>query len=94
MAIKYSVEQMKVGFGKDKSEAFVGRVRFGDTISTEKLEEQVGLRTMLPQTVVHTVFANLISTSSKRVMACAWASWGYFVPVSLPKAERATKTFL
>lgn len=62
MAIKYSVEQMKVGFGKDKSTAYVGRARLGDTISTEKLEEQVGLRTMLPQTVVHTVFANLVAS--------------------------------
>lgn len=62
MAIKYSVEQMKVGFGKDKSNAYVGRARLGDTISTEKLEEQVGLRTMLPQTVVHTVFANLVAS--------------------------------
>lgn len=40
MAIKYKVEQAKVGFGKDKSEAYVGRIQLGDTVSTEKLEEQ------------------------------------------------------
>ena len=62
MSIKYSVESMKVGIGKDKREAYVGRVRLGDNISTEKLEEQVALRTMLPQNVVHTVFSNLIDS--------------------------------
>ena len=62
MAIKYKVEQAKVGFGKDKSEAYVGRIQLGDTVSTEKLEEQVALRTMLPQNVVHTVFGNIVES--------------------------------
>lgn len=62
MAIKYKVEQTKVGFGRDKSEAYVGRIQLGDTVSTEKLEEQVALRTMLPQNVVHTVFGNIVDS--------------------------------
>lgn len=62
MAIKYSVEQMRVGFKTDKRDAYVGRIQLGDNISTEKLEEQVALRTMLPQNVVHTVFANLVDS--------------------------------
>lgn len=62
MPVKYTVEQMKVGFGTQKSEAYVGRIQLGDTISTEKLEEQVSLRTMLPESVVHTVFGNIVDS--------------------------------
>lgn len=62
MAIKYSVEQMKVGFGEKKTSAYVGRIQLGDTISTEKLEEQVSLRTMLPRNVVHTVLGNIVDS--------------------------------
>lgn len=62
MAIKYSVEPMRVGLGKDKRDAYVGRIQLSDNISTEKLEEQVALRTMLPANVVHTVFSNLIDS--------------------------------
>lgn len=62
MAIKYSIEPMRVGLGKDKRDAYVGRIQLGDNISTEKLEEQVALRTMLPANVVHTVFSNLIDS--------------------------------
>lgn len=62
MAVKYSVEPMKVGFGSQKTDAYVGRIQLGDTISTEKLEEQVALRTMLPQSVVHTVLGNIVDS--------------------------------
>lgn len=62
MAVKYSVELMKVGFGSQKTDAYVGRIQLGDTISTEKLEEQVALRTMLPQSVVHTVLGNIVDS--------------------------------
>jgi len=62
MAVKYSVEPMKVGFGSQKTDAYVGRIQLGDTISTEKLEEQVSLRTMLPQSVVHTVLGNIVES--------------------------------
>lgn len=62
MAVKYSVEPMKVGFGTQKTEAYAGRIQLGDTISTEKLEEQVSLRTMLPQSVVHTVLGNIVES--------------------------------
>lgn len=48
MAVKYKTEKMKIGFGKDKKEAYVGRIQLGDTIDTEKLEEQVAIRTLLP----------------------------------------------
>ena len=62
MAVKYSVEPMKVGFGSQKTDAYVGRIQLGDTIGTEKLEEQVALRTMLPQSVVHTVLGNIVDS--------------------------------
>lgn len=62
MPVKYSVEKVKIGFGTQKTEAYAGRIQLGDTISTEKLEEQVSLRTMLPQSVVHTVFGNIVES--------------------------------
>ena len=62
MAVKYSVEKVKIGFGTQKTEAYAGRIQLGDTISTEKLEEQVSLRTMLPQSVVHTVLGNIVDS--------------------------------
>lgn len=62
MAVKYSVEKVKIGFGTQKTEAYAGRIQLGDTISTEKLEEQVALRTMLPQSVVHTVLGNIVES--------------------------------
>lgn len=62
MAVKYSVEKVKIGFGTQKTEAYAGRIQLGDTISTEKLEEQVSLRTMLPQSVVHTVLGNIVES--------------------------------
>ena len=59
MAIKYSVEPMKVGFGENKREAFVGRVRLGDTVENELLVEQVSLRTGMTQAQIKTVLENL-----------------------------------
>ena len=62
MAVKYKTEKMKIGFGKDKKEAYVGRIQLGDTIDTEKLEEQVAVRTLLPQSVVHHVLSNIVKS--------------------------------
>lgn len=62
MPVKYKIKKTKIGFGKEKSEAYVGQIQLGDTIKTEKLEEQVALRTMLPQSVVHTVFHNIVAS--------------------------------
>ena len=62
MSVKYKIRKAKIGFGKDKSEAYVGSIQLGETISTEKLEEQVALRTLLPQSVIHTVFGNIVAS--------------------------------
>lgn len=62
MPIKYDVKKTKIGFGKDKSEAYVGRIQLGSTITADKLEEQVALRTLLPQSVVHTVLNNIVAS--------------------------------
>ena len=62
MSVKYNIRKTKIGFGKDKSEAYVGRIQLGETISAEKLEEQVALRTLLPQSVIHTVFGNIVAS--------------------------------
>lgn len=39
MAVKYSIETMKVGFGTEKKEAYVGRVQLGDTVDDEDDED-------------------------------------------------------
>lgn len=59
MAVKYSVETMKVGFGTDKKEAFVGRVQLGETIETDMLVEQISLRTGMTQAMVKLVLENM-----------------------------------
>ena len=53
---------MKIGFGKEKKEAYVGRIQLGDTVDTDKLEEQVAVRTLLPQSVVHHVLSNIVKS--------------------------------
>lgn len=45
MAVRYSVEKFKVGFGTEKKEAYVGRIQLGETVDTDMLVEQVSLRT-------------------------------------------------
>lgn len=62
MPIKYDVKKTKIGFGKDKSEAYVGRIQLGSTITADKLEEQVAIRTLLPQSVIHTVLNNIVAS--------------------------------
>lgn len=62
MPIKYNVKKTKVGFGTDKTEVYVGRIQLGSTISTDKLEEQVAVRTLLPQSVIHTVLNNIVDS--------------------------------
>lgn len=62
MPIKYDVKKTKIGFGTDKKEAYVGRIQLGSTITADKLEEQVALRTLLPQSVIHTVLNNIVDS--------------------------------
>lgn len=59
MAVNYSIEQMKVGFGTSKREAYVGRVRLGETVDTELLVEQVSLRTGMTKAQVKMALENL-----------------------------------
>lgn len=59
MAIKYSLETMKVGFGTEKKEAYVGRVQLGETIETDMLVEQISLRTGMTQAMVKLVLENM-----------------------------------
>lgn len=62
MALKYELKPMKVGFGKDKKDAFVARTQLGETVSTEQLVEQVALRTQQQPAAVHTVLDNLVDS--------------------------------
>lgn len=62
MPIKYDVKKTKIGFGTDKKEAYVGRIQLGSTITADKLEEQVAIRTLLPQSVIHTVLNNIVAS--------------------------------
>lgn len=59
MAIKYSLETMKVGFGTEKKEAYVGRVQLGETIETDMLVEQISLRTGMTQAMIKLVLENM-----------------------------------
>lgn len=59
MAVKYSIEQFKIGFGTDKKEAYVGRIQLGDTVETDMLVEQVSLRTGMTQAQIKMVLENL-----------------------------------
>lgn len=59
MPIKYKVEQAKIGFGKDKKEAFVGKIQLGQTVETEMLVEQVSLRTGMTKAQVKMALENM-----------------------------------
>lgn len=59
MAVKYSIETMKVGFGTDKKDAYVGRVQLGDTIDTDMLVEQISLRTGMAEAQIKMVLENM-----------------------------------
>lgn len=59
MAVKYSIETMKIGFGTEKKDAYVGRVQLGDTVDTDMLVEQISLRTGMTQAQIKMVLENL-----------------------------------
>lgn len=59
MAIRYKVEQAKIGFGTEKKEAYVGKIQLGMTVETEMLVEQVSLRTGMTQAQVKMTLDNM-----------------------------------
>lgn len=62
MSLKYNVQPMKIGFGKDKEDAFVARAQLGETVETEQLVEQVALRTQQQKAAVRIVLDNLVES--------------------------------
>lgn len=62
MSVKYNVQPMKVGFGKDKVDAYVARAQLGETVDTEQLVEQVALRTQQQKAAVRIVLDNLVES--------------------------------
>lgn len=62
MAVKYNIEKMKVGFGSEKKEAYVGRIQLGDTVETDMLVEQVSLRTGMTEAQIKMVLENLTAS--------------------------------
>lgn len=59
MAIRYKVEQAKIGFGTDKKEAYVGKIQLGMTVETDMLVEQVSLRTGMTRAQVKMALDNM-----------------------------------
>lgn len=59
MAIKIKFSSMKVGFGDEKREAFVGKVQLGDTVDTDMLVEQIHLRTGMPEAQIRMLLDNM-----------------------------------
>lgn len=59
MAIRYKVEQAKIGFGTEKKEAYVGKIQLGMTVETEMLVEQVSLRTGMTKAQVKMALENM-----------------------------------
>lgn len=59
MAIKFKVGQAKIGFGKEKKEAYVGKIQLGETVETEMLVEQVSLRTGMTKAQIKMVLENM-----------------------------------
>ena len=59
MPVKYKIETMKIGFGKEKKQAYVGRVQLGETVDTDMLVEQVHLRTGMTQAQIKMLLENL-----------------------------------
>lgn len=59
MAVRYSVEKLKIGFGSDKKEAYAGRVQLGETVDSDMLVEQVSLRTGMTSAQVKMALENL-----------------------------------
>lgn len=59
MAVRYSVEKLKIGFGSDKKEAYAGRVQLGETVDSDMLVEQVSLRTGMTSAQAKMALENL-----------------------------------
>ena len=59
MAVRYSIEKQKIGFGKEKKEAFVGRTQLGETIDTDMLVEQISLRTGMNEAQAKMLLENI-----------------------------------
>lgn len=59
MSVRYKVEAVRVGFGKDKKDAYAGRVQLGETVETDMLVEQVSLRTGMTQAQIKMALENL-----------------------------------
>ena len=59
MAVKYAVEKFKIGFGKEKKEAYVGRIQLGETVDTDMIVEQIHLRTGMSKAQIKMVLENM-----------------------------------
>lgn len=59
MAVKYAVEKFKIGFGKEKKEAYVGRIQLGETVDTDMIVEQIHLRTGMNKAQIKMVLENM-----------------------------------
>lgn len=59
MAVKYVISKQKVGFGKEKTEAYVGRVQLGETVETGMLVEQISLRTGMNEAQAKMLLENI-----------------------------------
>lgn len=59
MAVKVKFAQMKVGFGDEKKEAYVGRVQLGETVDTDMLVEQIHLRTGMTEAQIRMLLDNM-----------------------------------
>lgn len=59
MSIRYNIEKTKIGFGTEKTEAYVGKIQLGETVDTDMLVEQVSLRTGMTQAQIRMVLDNL-----------------------------------
>lgn len=59
MAVKYVISKQKIGFGKEKTEAYVGKIQLGETVETEMLVEQVSLRTGMTKAQIKMVLENM-----------------------------------
>ena len=59
MAVRYHIGTMKVGFGKEKKEAYVGQIQLGETVETDMIVEQIHLRTGLAKAQIKMVLENM-----------------------------------
>lgn len=59
MAVRCVIAKQKIGFGKEKKEAFVGRAQLGETIDTDMLVEQISLRTGMNEAQAKMLLENI-----------------------------------